>query len=186
MTGYLTITQRLSGGIYHLRISNREICQIYKQQVRLWFEDVTTTETDKLTELYTAFETGNSDEITDYLDEQLLNTVSFYDALESFYHGFLLALLNTCANWRVASNTETGKGRCDIIAYRKDRKVGFVVEVKDVKNENKLDAAIETAMKKIEDKDYTALLRRNRVKEIWGYGIAFWNKECRVVGKQIN
>ncbi len=67
---------------------------------------------------------------------------------------------------------------------RKDGKLGFVVEVKDVKDEEKLDSACEKAMAQIEEKDYTAMLRRFRVKEIWTYGIAFWDKECRVIAKR--
>jgi predicted transcriptional regulator len=180
MTGYLTTTQRPSGGRYALRIPNREVRQIYMQQVLSWFEDKASAETDKLTNLYAAFETGDVDTIKEILDEQLLDTVSFYDAHESFYHGFLLALLSTCANWNVSSNIETGKGRSDIIAGRKDRKVGFVVEVKDVKDEEKLDAACEAALRQIDERDYTAILRRFRVKEIHKYGIAFWDKECRI------
>ena len=58
-------------------------------------------ETDKLSDLYAAFETGDAAAITDFLNSQLLDTASFYDAHESFYYGFLLALLSTCANWRV-------------------------------------------------------------------------------------
>ena len=180
MTGYLTTTQRPSGGRYALRIPNREVRQIYMQQVLSWFEDKASAETDKLTSLYAAFETGDVDTIKEILDEQLLDTVSFYDAHESFYHGFLLALLSTCANWNVSSNIETGKGRSDIIAGRKDRKVGFVVEVKDVKDEEKLDAACEAALRQIDERDYTAILRRFRVKEIHKYGVAFWDKECRI------
>ena len=184
MTGYLTTTQRPSGGRYALRIPNREVREIYMKQVLSWFEDKASAETDKLTNLYAAFETGDVDTIKEILDEQLLDTVSFYDAHESFYHGFLLALLSTCANWNVSSNIETGKGRSDIIAGRKDRKIGFVVEVKDVKDEDKLDAACEAGMKQIDEKDYTALLRRFRVKEIRKYAIAFWDKECRVAMKE--
>ena len=180
MTGYLTTAQKPSGGRYALRIPNREVRQIYMQQVLSWFEDKASAETDKLTNLYAAFETGDVDTIKEILDEQLLDTVSFYDAHESFYHGFLLALLSTCANWNVSSNIETGKGRSDIIAGRKDRKVGFVVEVKDVKDEDKLDAACEAALRQIDERDYTAILRRFRVKEIHKYGIAFWDKECRI------
>ena len=180
MTGYLTTTQRPSGGRYELRIPNREVRQIYMQQVLSWFEDKASAETDKLTNLYAAFETGDVDTIKEILDEQLLDTVSFYDAHESFYHGFLLALLSTCASWNVSSNIETGKGRSDIIAGRKDRKIGFVVEVKDVKDEEKLDAACEAALRQIDERDYTAILRRFRVKEIHKYGIAFWDKECRI------
>ena len=180
MTGYLTITRKPSGGIYSLRIPNREVQHIFKQQVLSWFKDKARAETDKLTNLYAAFETGDTDTIKEILDEQLLDTVSFYDARESFYHGFLLALLSTCASWNVTSNAETGKGRSDIIAGRKDRRVGFVVEVKDVKDEDKLDAACEAALRQIDERDYTAILRRFRVKEIHKYGIAFWDKECRV------
>ncbi len=183
MTGYLTTTQRPSGGRYALRIPNREVRQIYMQQVLSWFEDKASAETDKLTNLYAAFETGDVDTIKEILDEQLLDTVSFYDAHESFYHGFLLALLSTCANWNVSSNIETGRGRSDIIVGRKDRKIGFVVEVKDVKDEEKLESACEAALRQIDERDYTAILRRFRVKEIHKYGIAFWDKECRVVMK---
>ena len=183
MTGYLTTTQRPSGGRYALRIPNREVREIYMKQVLSWFEDKASAETDKLTNLYAAFETGDVDTIKEILDEQLLDTVSFYDARESFYHGFLLALLSTCASWNVSSNIETGKGRSDIIAGRKDRKVGFVVEVKDVKDEEKLESACEAALRQIDERDYTAILRRFRVKEIHKYGIAFWDKECRVAMK---
>ena len=180
MTGYLTTAQKPSGSRYELRIPNREVRQIYMQQVLSWFNHKVESETDKLTNLYAAFETGDTETIKEILDEQLLDTVSFYDAHESFYHGFLLALLSTCANWNVSSNIETGKGRSDIIAGRKDRKVGFVVEVKDVKDEEKLDAACEAALRQIDERDYTAILRRFRVKEIHKYGVAFWDKECRI------
>ncbi len=183
MTGYLTAVDYPDGNVYSLRIPNREVQHIFKQQVLSWFKDKARAETEKLTGLYAAFETGDTEAIKEILDEQLLDTVSFYDAHESFYHGFLLALLSTCASWNVSSNIETGKGRSDIIAGRKDRKVGFVVEVKDVKDEDKLDAECEAALRQIDERDYTAILRRFRVKEIRRYGIAFWDKECRVVMK---
>jgi hypothetical protein len=181
MTGYLTSVGYPNGRQYELRIPNKEVRQIYMDQVLDWFKDKTRAESEKLVGLYEAFETGNADMIKEYLDEQLLDTVSYYDAQESFYHGFLLALLSTCANWRVSSNIETGKGRSDVVVERKDRKIGFVVEVKDVKDYDKLDAMCDAAMKQIEARDYTAILRRYRVKTIWTYGIAFWEKECRVV-----
>ena len=181
MTGYLTAVGYPNGRQYELRIPNREVRQIYMDQVLDWFKDKTRAESEKLVGLYEAFETGKADMIKEYLDEQLLDTVSYYDAQESFYHGFLLALLSTCANWRVSSNIETGKGRSDVVVERKDRKIGFVVEVKDVKDYEKLDAMCDAAMKQIEARDYTAILRRYRVKTIWTYGIAFWEKECRVV-----
>ena len=183
MTGYLTAVDYPDGNRYELRIPNREVRQIYMQQVLSWFNHKVESETDKLTNLYAAFETGDTETIKEILDEQLLDTVSFYDARESFYHGFLLALLSTCASWNVSSNIETGRGRSDILVSRKDRKIGFVVEVKDVKDEEKLESTCEAALRQIDERDYTAILRRFRVKEIHKYGIAFWDKECRVAKK---
>ena len=183
MTGYLTVTDYPEDNQYRLKIPNREVRQIYMQQVMSWFRGK--AEKDDLTDLYTAFEKGDTETITSYLNKQLIATVSYYDAQESFYHGFLLALLNTCASWQVSSNVETGTGRSDIIVEREDSELGFVVEVKDVKDRNKLDAACDAAMKQIEEKDYTAILRRYGVEEIWTYGIAFCEKRCKVVAKRV-
>ena len=77
MTGYLTTAQKPSGGRYELRIPNREVRQIYMQQVLSWFNHKVESETDKLTNLYAAFETGDTETIKEILDEQLLDTVSF-------------------------------------------------------------------------------------------------------------
>ena len=185
MTGYLTIAQRPSNDSYVLRIPNKEIRKIFEKQVIAWFTDKANAESDKLSDLYTAFENGDTAAITEMLNDRLLDTVSFYDAYESFYHGFLLALLSTCKSWLVASNRETEKGRSDIIVERRDRKLGFVIEVKEVKTEEKLDAAVADAMRQIEENDYTAALRRRKIKEIRQYAIAFWDKECKVVTKQV-
>jgi hypothetical protein len=184
-TGYLTTTKRPTSDEYELRIPNREVLQIYKQQILSWFKEKVRNQMDKLTELFTAFENGDTDTITTYLNKQLISTVSYYDAYESFYHGFLLALLSTCADWRVSSNVETGTGRADIIVEREDGTLGFVVEIKDVKSMDQLDTACETAMKQIETKKYTAVLQRFCVEKIWTYGIAFCGKRCRVVAKQV-
>lgn len=183
MTGYLTVTDYPEDNQYRMKIPNREVRQIYMQQVMSWFRGK--AEKDDLTDLYAAFEKGDTETIILYLNKQLIATVSYYDAQESFYHGFLLALLNTCGSWQVSSNVETGTGRSDIIVEREDGQLGFVVEVKDVKERNKLDAACDVAMKQIEEKDYTAILRRYGVEEIWTYGIAFCEKRCKVIAKRV-
>ena len=186
MTGYLPISERPSGGRYALRIPNREVRQIYTQQVLSWFRESVRKDADKLTALYTAFETGDAEAIANDLNRQLITTVNFHDARESFYHGFLLALLSACATWEVSSNAETGIGRADIIVEREDGQLGFVIEIKGVKDRQKLDAACEAAMNQIEEKDYTAVLRRYGVEEIWTYGIAFCEKKCRVVARRVS
>ena len=61
-----------------------------------------------------------------------------------------------------------------------------MIEIKYVKDRKGLDAACEAAMKQIEEKDYTANLRRCMVEKIYGYGIAFCDKRCRVVVKDLS
>ena len=55
-----------------------------------------------------------------------------------------------------------------------------------MKDRKELDSASETAMAQIEDRDYTALLRRLMVEKIYGYGIAFCDKRCRVMVKDLS
>ena len=184
MTGYLTTRGKPERGVYELAIPNREVREIYMEQVRSWFERKAAAEASSLSALYAAFEAGDARTIEAALSDQLIETISFHDAYESFYHGFVLALLNACADWQVHSNRETGRGRSDILVERSDRKCGFIVELKSVKKESALEAACQAGLAQIEAKDYAAALRRSRVERVWLYGIAFADKACRVLARQ--
>ena len=185
MTGYLTVARKPSGGRYELRIPNREVREIFKRQVLSWFTERARAATEKLAGLYEAFEKGDAEAIEKLLNRQLITTVSFYDAYESFYHGFLLALLSTCVDWCVSSNAETGRGRSDITVERRDRELGFVIEIKEVRTRAKLDEACAAAMKQAEDRDYAAVMLRYGVETVFTYGIAFCDKRCRVAVKRV-
>ena len=185
MTGYLTVARKPSGGRYELRIPNREVREIFKRQVLSWFTERARAATEKLAGLYEAFEKGDAEAIEKLLNRQLITTVSFYDAYESFYHGFLLALLSTCADWCVSSNAETGRGRSDITVERRDRELGFVIEIKEVRTRAKLDEACAAAMRQAEDRDYAAVMLRYGVETVFTYGIAFCDKRCRVAVKRV-
>ena len=185
MTGYLTTAEFPTSDDYDLIIPNKEIKQIFIQQVLKWFKDKAATEAKNFTELFDAFALGDADKVKEMLDDLLLETISFHDAYESFYHGFLIALLSTCSTWKVTSNLETGKGRSDILVESVDKKLGFVIEVKEARD-GKLDEACERAIKQIEEKDYTAFLRKYRYKSIIEYGIAFHDKECCVIAKKLS
>ncbi|MCI7026546.1 MAG: ATP-binding protein [Clostridiales bacterium] len=185
MTGYLTVARKPSGGRYELRIPNREVREIFKRQVLSWFTERARAATEKLAGLYEAFEKGDAEAIEKLLNRQLITTVSFYDAYESFYHGFLLALLSTCVDWCVSSNAETGRGRSDITVERRDRELGFVIEIREVRTRAKLDEACAAAMKQAEDRDYAAVMLRYGVETVFTYGIAFCDKRCRVAVKRV-
>lgn len=185
MTGYLTTAEKPRGDVYALRIPNAEIRQIFMRQVLDWFKTRIRSESKGLTALYGFFESGDAAAIEKALNQLLLDTISFHDARESFYHGFLLALLSTCSDWRVSSNPESGHGRSDIVVERKDRKMGFLAELKEAKDETRLETCCSAALRQIRDKDYTAILRRYQISEIWIYGIAFCHKICRVKAEKL-
>ena len=114
-----------------------------------------------------------------------MTSVSYYDAKESFYHGMMLSLLSASASWDVHSNDEVGDGRADIILEKGDNELGIVIELKVVKDIEKLDDACQKALKQIEEKDYAADLKEHKVNKILAYGIAFCGKKCKVVAEKI-
>ena len=131
------------------------------------------------------FEVCDIEQIETLLYKQLRYTVSFHDAYESFYHGFILALLRNCTSWIVRSNRESGNGRSDITVAKDDKEFGFIVEVKVVKSESALVTACEDALKQIEDRNYADALRGDGIEDITIYGIAFCEKKCVVKARKI-
>ena len=184
MTGYLTATDYPNWNQYTLRIPNKEVRTIYTQQILKWFKEKIKTKKNDLTELFVAFEKQDCEKIENYLDDLLLDTMSYYDSYESFYHGFLLGILSQCSSWNIGSNTETGKGRCDIIIMKRDKSVGMIIEIKEVKDYDELEKACEKGMKQIEEKDYTAKLRKYGYKKILKYAIGFCEKSSKALVKQ--
>lgn len=99
---------------------------------------------------------------------------------ENFYHGLLLGLLHYKENWLVLSNAESGEGYSDILVEVPESRIGIVIEMKYAED-GKLDAACETAMRQIWDRQYGARLKQDGMKEIVNYAIACYRKQARVV-----
>ncbi len=135
---------------------------IYRKQVLEGFNDKIKNESSQLLDLSKSFEVGDSIKIEKDINKRLIQSVSYYDEKESFYHGFLLALLTNRADWVVKSNNETGNGRADITVMCEDKETGFNI-----------------AMKQIDDKDYTEILRASVCKKILAYGISSCKKIIR-------
>ena len=183
MTGYLTLASEYNDDTYTLKIPNQEVTQIFKQQVLEWFNTQVVQDKQQLEIVHSAFENGDVETIMEYINNKLLMSVSYYDAKESFYHGFLLALLTATDRWYVFSNDEVGNGRPDLIVEKPYGELGIVIEIKVVKDIKKLDEACQSVMKQIEDKDYTADFKEYNFSKILVYGIAFCGKKCKVIVK---
>lgn len=108
LTGYLKVIKDMGENQYELVIPNKEVYEIYKQSFMSYFEDYTTS---KKNELYQELVDGDAKKVNLLLNDILLRSISYFDNQESFYHGFLVGLLN---DYEVVSNKESGNGRFDV------------------------------------------------------------------------
>ncbi len=181
LTGYLTqekTNRRYGDSQMRLVIPNREVRQMFVEKIRKWFaEKVAVAD---LSAFYRAFLDGNADAITTELNRQLSATISYHDAREQFYHGFLAGILNGCASWSVLNNREGGDGRYDIALRHEDGIHAVLVEVKIAASLNLLDASCEQALRQIEEKGYENALLDDGFTDIKKYGVAFYKKKCCV------
>ena len=128
-TGYLKECGRRSDGetLYiSLAIPNTEIRSIYRQSILTWFGKKMKA-TDR-SPLMRALEQGDCQTAEDFISAQLLDTISYFDYGENYYHGFLAGLLSGAPGYQIISNRESGTGRADLLikstAIRKGRVSG--------------------------------------------------------------
>ena len=181
-TGYLKkISERQEGETIYMEmaIPNSEVRYVYKNAVLRWFEEK--TKEKELTPLYESMLSGDTEQMAQILSENLMETISFYDYQESYYHGFLAGMLKNIGNYIVQSNRESGKGRPDILVrYPSVRGKAIIIEIKVSKTYQGLEEKCEEALCQIEEQDYEAALRQEGYQDILKYGVAFYRKECMI------
>ena len=184
-TGYLTQRGRVPGRQMKLALPNREVRELFIDLVKNWFEETTLADLERINRFCAAFPAGDVITIQEMLRDYLWDSISVRDTAvrtnmkENFYHGMVLGLLRSQGNWLIQSNAETGEGYSDISVCTAER-TGIVIELKYADDGN-LEAACVEALKQIEDKKYAEGLKRQSMKKIMKYGMAFCEKECMVV-----
>ena len=182
-TGYLKECGRRYDGetlFVRLAIPNTEIRSIYRQSILAWF-DRKMQATDR-SPLIRALEEGDCQGAENFISQQLLDTISYFDYAENYYHGFLTGLLAGAPGYQVVSNRESGSGRADLIvksrAIRKGRAI--VLELKVASSVAQMEEKCREAIKQIEEKRYEQELLREGYPVVEKYGICFYRKECMV------
>lgn len=176
LTGYLKVIKDRGENQYELIIPNKEVYEIYKQSFMSYFEDYTTS---KKNELYQELVDGDAKKVNLLLNDILLRSISYFDNQESFYHGFLVGLLN---DYEVVSNKESGNGRFDVCVLPENI-LGTIVLIEckhSISEDNLIDDAKEGA-RQIVEKKYLEEHRFKKHENAIGYGISFYKKQCYVV-----
>lgn len=176
LTGYLKVIKDRGENQYELIIPNKEVYEIYKQSFMSYFEDYTTS---KKNELYQELVDGDAKKVNLLLNDILLRSISYFDNQESFYHGFLVGLLN---DYEVVSNKESGNGRFDVCVLPENI-LGTIVLIEckhSISEDNLIDDAKEGARQIVEQK-YLEEHKFKKYENAIGYGISFYKKQCYVV-----
>lgn len=162
-----------------LMIPNTEVRSIYKQTILTWF-DKKVRSCDR-SELIQALENGDHERAERFISEQLIDTISFFDYAENYYHGFLAGLLKGAGAYLVVSNRESGNGRPDIVLKTPSvRGAAIILEIKVTDTFTQMEKECQRALEQIKDKKYDSGLRAEGYRDIKSYGVCFYRKECMV------
>ncbi len=179
MCGYLTVEKtwlQVDTIMGKLKIPNMEVGVAFKTIVRRWFEE------NKARKEVVDFQKAileNDKELAEIILNQLmLKSISYFDNVENFYHGFVLGLLvDMGEKYIVESNRESGYGRYDMKIEKRDGTLGIILEFKTVQDEDKMEEMALKALEQIEQKEYYIDMKKRGVTNIFKYGIAFNNKK---------
>ncbi len=182
-TGYLKAIRIFQGDAdmphAELILPNKEVRMIYRTTIMDWTKEKISA--DSRTDLFEAVINGNVEAFEDILCDWLENTLSYYDEKEMYYHGFLAGLLGGFKGYETKSNRESGEGRPDILLLElRRRKLAVIIEVKIAKDFIELEQECDSALRQIEEKQYEAGLKAGRYQSIIKYGVAFYDKTCRI------
>lgn len=181
-TGYLKkVSERLEGQNIYLgmAIPNQEVLYVYRRTVMEWFEGQ--VKQKDFSRLYRALAEKDCPVIEQEINAQLIETISFYDYAEGYYHGFLAGLLRENKECAVRSNRESGNGRPDLVVYTLSvRGMAIIIEIKAAKKFEEMEAGCDAALAQIEEQNYQEEWRRIGYRNIIKYGICFYRKECMV------
>ena len=181
-TGYLKkVSSRMEGENQYITmaIPNTEVCYIYNHTILNWFRNE--IKIKDLSALYHAIMEGDAPVVQSQLSQLLMESISFMDSKEAFYHGFLLGVLGNMRDYLVKSNRESGEGRYDILIRSLDVTVPAVIfELKVSDTFKGLEKACDDALSQIQKKKYDAWLPEEGYGQAFHYGIAFYKKQCRV------
>ena len=191
-TGYLTYTEQTEDGSYKLRIPNREVREVFVLQIQEWFKKSMAKDRQPTQAFCRALLDGDAEKASNELNAIMSGMISVLDTKardaqkENFYHGLLLGLLRSIADWKILSNAEAGEGFSDIIIEpRRNLNMGIVIEIKYAPTFRALDEACAKAMEQIKARGYDERLREDGREDILAYGIAFNKKRCKAVCERL-
>ena len=194
-SGYLTLAEKYDEmkKIVNIKIPNKEILEMFSDMfIEVYFKN-----TGIFLDMTDALTNGDISNFKKYLKEILLENAGIFDVSgtykEQFYHGLMLGLVLVLKNeYEITSNNFAGKGRYDLLLKPKnilEGKEGIIIELKIIngtenlsndKIHEKLEKECVVALKQIDEKGYSSVLKNAGIEKILKIGTAFLGKEFEV------
>ena len=179
-TGYLKIKSKVDNDhpyTYELVIPNKEVKYIYEDIFMKWFDSY---QRERKGKFIGKLIKGEMIEAIDLLNDVLESSISYYDSLESFYHGFMVGFLQE-TEYEIQSNKESGEGRFDIaLVPRRITRECIILECKHSKSVGTLIQDSQIAADQIVQKGYREIFIRQGYPKVLGFGISFYRKQCYI------
>ena len=180
-TGYLTKTVFERMPRMPLKIPNREICEVFRQEVWDYFKDK--IENKYVDDLVDSLWKKSTESVETNLNQILEATLSFYHEYHEYSYHLILDGFFTGRGYRVLSELESGYGRSDLIILDPLSNRCLILELKHVDQDNKIQEALNEATTQIIEKKYDSVLKYHCYDTVIRYGMVFCDK--RAVVKEI-
>lgn len=183
LTGYLTVDRNAEDldGLTSLTIPNREVREIFIEKIQKWFaEKVVAANQHSLYEEVWKCDAGH---LQEQIRDILLDTISYHDYHENYYHALLVGLLWN-GQYRIRSNAEMGKGRSDIVVEDDRNRRTVIIETKRSGDYDDLEEDAEAGLEQIKRNDYAWPYKKRKYSVI-AYGISFADKDCCVMVEKL-
>ncbi len=165
----------------YLAIPNKEISYIYHNIIIEWSDQ--RIQACDLSGLIKALDNGDCIAASDIITGQLLDTISFYNYKEDYYHRFLAGLLKNNTKYYLKSNRESGFGRYDLVlkTHRIRNGRAIILEFKTAGSISEMENGCKKALEQIEELHYDSDIINEGYTDIIKYGVCFYKKECLVM-----
>ena len=177
-TGYLTKAVAGRPPLMPLRIPNRSIQTVFRQEAWDFFNDK--VDNAFVRDVVNALWAGQTDAARHALSQILEATLSFYHEYHEYSYHLILDGFFTGLGYRVQSERETGYGRSDLIILDPARQRCLILELKHVKKEEDMEAALAEASSQIIQKKYGSQLRYEGYRTRLRYAMAFFDKRALI------
>ena len=177
-TGYLTKAVKERMQRMPLRIPNKGIQAVFRQEVWSYFKD--RVENAFVTDFVNALWAENTTAAEAALNHILEATLSFYHEYREYSYHLILDGFFTGFGYRVLSEQESGYGRSDLIIQDPARCRCMILELKHREEKSEMESSLREASGQIIDKKYDSHLRYEGYTIRLQYAMAFCGKTCRI------